>query len=57
MSRTAACPECEADVLIAADAMQNELIACPDCGTELEIVSLNPLTLEAAPEVEEDWGE
>lgn len=57
MNRTATCPECEADIAIPADAVQNELIACPDCGTELEIVSLNPLALEAAPEVEEDWGE
>ncbi|HLU09714.1 MAG TPA: lysine biosynthesis protein LysW [Oceanobacillus sp.] len=51
------CPECGAEVVIPADAMQNELLPCPDCGTELEIVSLNPLTLELAPETEEDWGE
>ncbi|MCS6836946.1 MAG: lysine biosynthesis protein LysW [Anaerolineae bacterium] len=54
---TAACPECEADVLIPANAVQNELIACPDCGVELEIISLEPLTLDLAPQVEEDWGE
>jgi alpha-aminoadipate carrier protein LysW len=57
MTRFAPCPDCEADVPIAPDAMQNELIACPDCGAELEIVSLEPLTLETAPEVQEDWGE
>lgn len=51
------CPECGANVFIPADAMQNELLPCPDCGTELEIISLNPLMLELAPEVEEDWGE
>ena len=28
-----------------------------DCGTELEVTSLAPLTVEEAPEVEEDWGE
>ncbi|HRL12307.1 MAG TPA: lysine biosynthesis protein LysW [Aggregatilineales bacterium] len=57
MSHHATCPECDADVPVPGDAMQNELLACPDCGTELEIVSLNPLTLDLAPEVEEDWGE
>ncbi len=59
MSSTATveCPECAADVTIPADAMQNEIISCPDCGTELEITSLNPLEVELAPEVEEDWGE
>lgn len=54
---TTPCPECEGDVLIPADAMANELIACPDCGVELEIISLEPLTVDLAPEVEEDWGE
>lgn len=51
------CPVCDAQVSIPSDAMENELIACADCGTELEILSLAPLQLELAPEVEEDWGE
>ncbi|MEL6527794.1 MAG: lysine biosynthesis protein LysW [Chloroflexota bacterium] len=54
---TTSCPACEADVAIPSDAMQNELIACPDCGSELEIINLEPLELDFAPEVEEDWGE
>jgi alpha-aminoadipate/glutamate carrier protein LysW len=54
---TANCPECAAEVPVPADVMENELIACPECGTELEIISLNPLKLDLAPEVEEDWGE
>ncbi len=52
-----ACPECDADVTIPADAMLNELVSCPDCGAELEIIGLNPVALDLAPEVEEDWGE
>lgn len=51
------CPECGASVALPANAMQNELIPCPDCGTELEIISLNPAELERAPETQEDWGE
>jgi alpha-aminoadipate carrier protein LysW len=51
------CPECGADVAIPDDAMENELLPCPDCGTELEIISLDPVALDVAPEVEEDWGE
>lgn len=57
MTQTATCPICEAEVAIPANAMLNELLSCPDCGTELEIVSLQPLLLEEAPQVEEDWGE
>ncbi|MCY3934699.1 MAG: lysine biosynthesis protein LysW [Chloroflexi bacterium] len=48
---------CDATQEISADAMLNELIACGDCGGELEIVSLQPLRLELAPPCEEDWGE
>jgi alpha-aminoadipate/glutamate carrier protein LysW len=57
MSATPACPSCGAEVNIPANAIQHELLPCPDCGTELEIMSLNPVVLELAPEVEEDWGE
>jgi alpha-aminoadipate carrier protein LysW len=53
----ATCPECAAEVPLAADTMENEIVVCPDCGVELEVVSINPVTLELAPEEEEDWGE
>jgi alpha-aminoadipate carrier protein LysW len=54
---TATCPECAADVTLADGTMESEIVACPDCGAELEVVSLEPPTLALAPEVEEDWGE
>lgn len=54
---TPTCPECGASVALPANAMQNELIPCSDCGTELEIISLNPVELDRAPETQEDWGE
>lgn len=54
---TPLCPECDGEVVIPSDAMENELVSCPECGTELEIMRLDPLELELAPEVEEDWGE
>ncbi len=37
--------------------MLGEVVECAECGAELEIVALEPLTVELAPEVEEDWGE
>ncbi len=54
---TPLCPECDAVILIPHDAMENELLSCEECGTELEIMCLDPIELELAPEVEEDWGE
>ena len=37
--------------------IKNEIVPCAECGAELEITGLEPLALELAPEVEEDWGE
>ena len=53
----ATCPECEAEITLNANVELNEIIVCPDCGVDLEVVSLNPPTLELAPMEEEDWGE
>ena len=53
----AECPECLADIQLADDLEESEIIVCPDCGIELEVLSVDPLTLEMAPEEAEDWGE
>ena len=37
--------------------MEHEIVQCPDCGADLEVLSIDPLTLDLAPEEEEDWGE
>jgi len=50
------CPECDAELTLD-DVIQGEIIVCSDCGVDLEVVSLDPLTLELAPMEEEDWGE
>ena len=50
------CPECEGPVALR-DPMQGEIVPCAACGADLEVISLSPLTLELAPEEQEDWGE
>lgn len=50
------CPECFAGVAVQ-EVMQNEIVQCSECGADLEVTALDPLTLELAPEEEEDWGE
>lgn len=52
----AECTEC-AGAIRANVALPGEILDCPDCGAELEVRSVNPLTLALAPQVEEDWGE
>lgn len=51
------CPECAATVELDSDVMLGEIVECPDCGVELEVISTNPVVVDLAPEVEEDWGE
>jgi len=53
----AECPECAAEIQLAADAIVHEIVVCPDCGTELEVINLDPPAVDYAPQEEEDWGE
>ena len=57
MSLTTECPECAAEVSLPNDVMEGEIVQCPDCGVELEVISVDPPAVELAPEEEEDWGE
>ncbi len=54
---TAECPECAAEVVLADDVVEGEIVTCEECEVELEVMSLSPVVLEMAPEEEEDWGE
>ncbi|MFQ5615500.1 MAG: lysine biosynthesis protein LysW [Anaerolineales bacterium] len=54
---TTLCVECEGEVNLDANVEQNEIVVCPDCGVDLEVISLDPLTLDVAPMEDEDWGE
>ncbi|MEV0308337.1 lysine biosynthesis protein LysW [Nonomuraea fuscirosea] len=51
------CPACEGDVEIDSSTRQFEIVECPDCRSELEVIGLSPMMLALAPEVDEDWGE
>ena len=51
----AECPVCGAEIDLAADAEEGELITCDDFGSELEITGED--SLQEAPQEEEDWGE
>lgn len=53
---SAACPEC-AGSLSLSNIMQGEIVVCPDCGVDLEVTALEPITLSLAPQEAEDWGE
>ena len=53
----ATCPECEGTVPTEESVEVGEVLSCPDCGVELEVKKTNPITLELAPQEDEDWGQ
>jgi alpha-aminoadipate carrier protein LysW len=61
----AACVECEAEFDIEEPEL-GDLVSCPECGLDMEIITIKPLELEAVaeeeeeeeePEEEDDWNE
>jgi alpha-aminoadipate carrier protein LysW len=54
---TTLCPECSAEIGLESGTVIGEILVCPDCGVDLEVISLQPLAVELAPMEQEDWGE
>jgi alpha-aminoadipate carrier protein LysW len=51
----ATCPECEFEIDVdELDVDKGDTLECDNCGTSLEVVRLNPITLEAVPEDDDD---
>ena len=51
---TGTCPDCDADVHVDTDADKGDVVSCEECGTDLEVVGLDPVELDI---VEEDYDE
>ena len=51
---TTACPECSEDVYVDADSEQGDVVSCDECGTDLEIVGLDPIELDVHEEDDAD---
>jgi alpha-aminoadipate/glutamate carrier protein LysW len=54
---TGTCPECDADVHVDLDTDKGEIVSCEECGTELEIVGLDPVELDIVEEESYDEDE
>ena len=54
---TTICVECGAQTPFGDNVIIGEIAQCPDCGVELEVIALDPIQVDLAPEVVEDWGE
>jgi alpha-aminoadipate carrier protein LysW len=53
---TAFCPNCDEEITLQAPRL-GQVVICPSCGTELEVVSVKPLELDFLFEEEEEWEE
>ena len=52
----AVCPACDADIEIDEfDVDKGEVISCPECGIDLEVVGMAPLEFELAGQDEDEW--
>lgn len=54
---TAEDPIAGEEIDVPADVEIGEIIDSPVTGAELEVIGVDPVELEEAPELEEDWGE
>jgi alpha-aminoadipate/glutamate carrier protein LysW len=54
---SARCPTCDGEVLFGPSVIVSELIACRECGTDLEVTGVDPPEVAEAPMEEEDWGQ
>lgn len=51
---TTICPECDEEVYVDAESEQGDIVSCDECGTELEIVGLDPIELDIYEEADFD---
>ena len=54
---TGTCPECDADVHVDLDTDKGEIVSCEECGTDLEVVGLDPVELDIVEEERYDEEE
>jgi alpha-aminoadipate/glutamate carrier protein LysW len=43
---TAVCPECREKVYVDAESEQGDVVSCEECGSDLEVVGLDPIELD-----------
>lgn len=54
---TAICPECDEEVYVDAESEQGDIVSCDECGTDLEVVGLDPVELDVYEGDYDDFGD
>ncbi|PYX37915.1 MAG: hypothetical protein DMG74_16470 [Acidobacteria bacterium] len=48
------CPECETDLDLEEDEVdEGEVVSCPECGSDFEVITVNPIELKPVDEEDE----
>lgn len=50
----ATCPECDADIHVDEDMDKGDIVECDECEVRLEVVGLDPIELDVAPDDDDD---
>lgn len=53
----AECIECGDELSLYDGIEAGEILDCSTCGAELEVLSVDPVEVDTAPELQQDWGE
>ena len=58
ISKMTNCPECDAEISIPDDAVEGEIVTCPDCGASFELSKTSEgFEIKPAQTGGEDWGQ
>jgi alpha-aminoadipate carrier protein LysW len=50
------CPDCGEEVNLGVHPKEGQSVTCPNCGADLEVISLEPLELDwAYDDLDEEW--
>lgn len=52
---TTKCPECSEEVFVDAEAEQGDEIVCDECGSDLEVVGLDPIEVDLKQNADDDY--
>jgi alpha-aminoadipate carrier protein LysW len=49
------CPECDTDLDLDEEELdEGEIVSCPECGSDVEVITKHPLELNPVDELDED---
>lgn len=54
-SGTVHCPECDHSIALNVDWQEDDIIICPNCSIDLQVISVDPLMVDFAPEADDNW--